>query len=209
MDEKQESLPQDALADIHPADEPLSHVIVSAENPKPDISPFFASLRAFLEIFLCSGIPTSLIAVFTLRLLDVSNEEILTSPFHLACMVGIEACLLLLLILRLQKMRGKRIGDLGWRRHDLYRETRVGLGLVPLLLLSNLFIGFFLEKFLPQWRSESNPMLELIDSPEDLLIFFSLLFSPVPLKKRYNVPSFFNGSGMNCERHYWVWSFGV
>lgn len=172
MDEKQESTRKHEGEDIPPPEGPIAIHSVPIEKSVSGRPSVFSSLHAFLEIFLCSGIPTSLLAVLTLGLLGVPDESILIHPFYIACMVGLESCLLLLLVIRLQQLRGLGIADLGWHWPDLRREAGIGLRLVPLLLLSNVLIGLLLEKFLPQWRSESNPMLDLIESPQDLFLFF-------------------------------------
>jgi len=35
----------------------------------------------------------------------------------------------------------------------------------------NLLIGYVFQNYLPQWRSESNPLLALVKTPLDLLVF--------------------------------------
>lgn len=142
------------------------------------------SFRAFIEIILCCGVPTSLAALFFLRILGVTGEAIQDQPLYLAAMIDLEAGLLLLVIYGLQKRRKGNLLGLGWpAAHRFGRETTIGALIVPFILISNLGTGFLFEKFLPQYRSNSNPLLDLIHTPVDLLMFFSMALFAGALKE--------------------------
>jgi membrane protease YdiL (CAAX protease family) len=104
-------------------------------------------------------------------LLSVGRTGILGDTRILFLFMASEACITLLAILLFLRFRGESLRNIGWIWDKVSWEVLLGIGCVPLLFGSTLLVSMFFGFFLPEYVSTSNPLLELIESYGDLLLF--------------------------------------
>ena len=103
-----------------------------------------------------------------IRLMGLSARDIYGGVPHLVLYLMLETSLTLGIILILLWAGGRRLRDLGWAERGWWRESLAGIrsclsSSAPLFLVGSLF-----RIFLPQYVSESNPLLEMIQDGTDL-----------------------------------------
>jgi membrane protease YdiL (CAAX protease family) len=133
-----------------------------------------APARAVLEIGLCSGIPTTLTVQGVFLWLGLDAHAILGSAKLIATFIFFESTLLLSLIFVFQRLRSATIKDLGLIPISFKRELALGLAIVPMLFLLNMLVSGVFQKFFPRFSSPRNPLLELIQTRADLILFMLL-----------------------------------
>ncbi len=104
-------------------------------------------------------------------LLKVGRTGILGDTRILFLFMASEACITLFAILLFLRLRGESLRNIGWIWNNASWEVLLGIGCVPLLFGSTVLVGIFFSLFLPEYVSTSNPLLELIESYGDLLLF--------------------------------------
>lgn len=103
-----------------------------------------------------------------IRFLGLSAEDIYGDVPHLVLYLMLETSLTLGIILILLWTGGRRLRDLGWAKRGWRKESLAGVSVVPLLFGATFLVGFLFPIFLPQYVSESNPLLEMIQDGTDL-----------------------------------------
>lgn len=103
-----------------------------------------------------------------IRFLGLSAEDIYGDVPHLVLYLMLETSLTLGIILILLWTGGRRLRDLGWTRRGWWKESFAGVSVVPLLFGAVFLVGILFPIFLPQYVSESNPLLEMIQDGTDL-----------------------------------------
>ncbi len=156
--------------------DPLETIATPGQAPSParesrKLPDLLQVCRALLEIILCSGLLTGLNAVLLLRWSGVPDHSILTQSRYLALLGGLEAVQVLFLIGIFLRWNRQSLVLLTGNFRRWRQEALLGLSLVPLLLGSNLLLGFLFEQYFPPWHSETNPILELVRTPGDLALF--------------------------------------
>ena len=104
-------------------------------------------------------------------LLNVGRTGILGDTRILFLFMASEACITLFAILLFLRIRGESLRNIGWIWNNVSWEVLLGIGCVPLLFGSTFLVSIFFSFFLPEYVSTSNPLLELIESYGDLLLF--------------------------------------
>lgn len=112
-------------------------------------------------------------SVFVQGLFVLSGLSPMTSARLLAVFMWLEASFTLLLITLLLRARRRNWRDLGWTAQGWKREAGLGILVVPVLFVFTLLIGVLFQKFLPQYVSEKNPLLEMIKTQGDLALFLA------------------------------------
>ncbi len=103
--------------------------------------------------------------------LNVGRVGILSDTRILFLFMASEACITLFLIVLFLRSRGESMRNIGWIWHNPGWEILLGIGCVPLLFGSTFLVNIFFNLFLPDYVSTSNPLLDLIESYSDLLLF--------------------------------------
>jgi membrane protease YdiL (CAAX protease family) len=142
--------------------------IVAATPARP------APMQAVLELGLCSGIPTTLAVQGAFMWLGFDAHAILSSARLTTTFIFLESSLLLSLIVAFQRLRSATIKDLGVIPVSFKRELGLGLAIVPLLFLLNILVSSVFQVFFPGFSSPRNPLLELIQTRADLILFMLL-----------------------------------
>jgi membrane protease YdiL (CAAX protease family) len=125
---------------------------------------------ALLEVLLVALAGPVLVQIGFI-LLNVGRTGILGDTRILFLFMASEACITLFAILLFLRLRGESLRNIGWIWNNVSWEVLLGIGCVPLLFGSTFLVGIFFSLFLPEYVSTSNPLLELIESYGDLLLF--------------------------------------
>lgn len=115
----------------------------------------------------------SFVAQFILGSLGVTSAEILNHSRWLFLFLVCEASLTLLLVTLLLRGRGESFRSLGWDWSQLWKEVRIGVAAIPVLFGSVLVVGALFHVFFPAYVSATNPLLELVQTPFDLVLFLT------------------------------------
>jgi len=122
-----------------------------------------------------SGIVSSFLAVTVFAAIFGRNRLNLAEMGVelLAAYLLFESAVLLIIMLMLMKARGETFSMLGlhlrrWKIHAL-----LGILAAPCLIIISAFIGLFFRLFLPQYALEKNPLMEMINSPQQLTLFIT------------------------------------
>lgn len=144
-----------------------------AETPElKGLRPHFPDrLMAGFEVLLVAITGDLLVVPLVLVTGGFRSAEILESAVVFTLLLVVKASATLALVLLLLKSRGERLGDLGWRRLKPRGEIVLGLAAVPLLFLLVGVTGLTFQEFFPQWVTEINPMLEMLRTRGDILLF--------------------------------------
>ena len=127
-------------------------------------------LLALIEVVIVA-VGGSLLARNVLQALGVPLDQVWEQTPTLFLFMIVEATITLLLVLFFLRIGGEGLKSLGWRGKGLGTETAVGLACVPMLFGATLLVGVFFHVFLPNQVSESNPLLELVQTRSDLALF--------------------------------------
>ncbi len=102
---------------------------------------------------------------------DLGSQQILESTVQLFVFMVSEASLTLLLIVFFLRLRGERLRRLGWIWEKAGREVLLGVAIVPILFGCTLSVSNFFRLVLPQYATETNPILGLLRDRGDLVLF--------------------------------------
>ena len=125
------------------------------------------SWSALLEV-VAVAVGGLVLASPAIRLMGLSARDIYGGVPHLVLYLMLETSLTLGIILILLWAGGRRLRDLGWAEWGWWRESLAGVSVVPLLFGATFLVGSLFRIFLPQYVSESNPLLEMIQDGTDL-----------------------------------------
>jgi membrane protease YdiL (CAAX protease family) len=117
------------------------------------------------------GIASSLVVPVFFAVYGISGLEILETASYLVTFILIEATLTLMIIWGILRINGERIVDLGWRLRNWRGEALIGLAFVPVLFVAMFVVSFSFRLLLPLYSTEVNPLLDLIKTRKDLLLF--------------------------------------
>jgi membrane protease YdiL (CAAX protease family) len=129
-------------------------------------------VQAFLEVLLLSGLVSSFVAALAVAAFLRNGTDLLaTNAATIVSFLLLESAILLLLLFMVLKAHGETILSLGFDWSRWKPEVLMGCALVPLLLLINTLIALFFRSFLPGYHLETNPLLEIIQTPRQLGLF--------------------------------------
>ena len=131
--------------------------------------------RRFLDLIevVLAAFAGTLFAPLFLEPLGVSVGEALNDSKVLGLFLFADATCTIGLLWIMQRLRGKNLASLGWGRRNRSSELRIGFQVLPGLILLMFLFSLFFEAFLPDWVTEQNPLLALIQSPTDAMIFMA------------------------------------
>lgn len=136
----------------------------------PDTPHPLERLLAIFEVLL-AGVSGYLLIPIMFVLSGVSQQQLLEDTRYLFSLMVLEATYSLMVVVFLLKLRGEKGASIGWSLTRPRKEVVIGLLTVPFLFLCTLLLGLFFQTFFPQYVSSTNPLLELIQTRQDLLFF--------------------------------------
>jgi len=151
------------LPEMEQLSEPVSLPVVQ----KPDLISRFGKL---LEVILV-GLASSLVVPLFFAIYGISGLTVLENASYLVFFLIAEATLTLLIIWGILHLNGETFADLSWRLGEWKGEALTGLAFVPVLFMSTFVVGLSFRLFFPLYLTEINPLLNLIRTRTDLLLF--------------------------------------
>ncbi len=139
--------------------------------PEPQKRVWLDRLQALFEVLLMSGFFSSMVASVPLAIHKGSAQALLKSAGTVTTFVLLEAGVTFLLLALILKAHGETLADLGLGLEGWKRQAILGMALVPCLFLLNGLVGGFFRLYLPKYFTERNPLLEVIHTPADLMMF--------------------------------------
>jgi membrane protease YdiL (CAAX protease family) len=130
--------------------------------------------QAIMEIGFCSGVPTTLAVQAAFAALGLDAQTILASARLTALFIFFESASLMGLIVGFQAQRGSTLKDLGIIPSVFRWDVVLGLAIVPVLFGLNGLVSWIFQEYLPRYSSPRNPLLDLIQSRTDLVLFILL-----------------------------------
>jgi len=128
-------------------------------------------LRALFEVFLLSGIVSSVLATIPFSLRVRRGAAIIQDVHLIVGFVLLEAVITLILLALLLRAYNGTAEDLGLRWREWKPNLFIGLGLLPVLFLLNLIVSEAFRVFLPEHFTNRNPLTDLIHTPQELGLF--------------------------------------
>lgn len=125
---------------------------------------------AFSEVFMVAFLGSFLTQI-GFSFWGISSDQILQNSQLLFVFFISEGSLTILLIAFFLWTRGEAFRKIGWDWTHVFREAGIGVGSVPVLFGATLLVGTFFYLVLPGYVSTTNPMLEMVKSRIDLLLF--------------------------------------
>lgn len=119
------------------------------------------------EIFLVALAAPLLIQIIFL----ITDRNVLGSSYSVVLFMVTEATLTLVLIVCCLHFRGETLLQLGWVWRNIRTESGLGIVCVPFLFFSTMCVNIFFHAFYPEYVSTTNPLLDLVDEPNDLTLF--------------------------------------
>jgi membrane protease YdiL (CAAX protease family) len=132
-----------------------------------------ARLQAVFEIIMVSGIVSSFLvslvfaAIFGGKRLNIVEMDV--GFFVKYQMFESAAAFLILWIL--MKARGETLPELGLGRQRWKNNVLLGIIAAPCLIIVSGVAGATFQHFLPEYAIEKNPLMEMINSPRQLMLF--------------------------------------
>jgi uncharacterized protein len=141
--------------------------------------PLVEKLLAFFEVILLSGLASSSLAYLPLFIVHGKKLDLLASNAKtVSFFLILESAITLLLLAAVLGIHGESFRDLGLRLDRWKTNLSIGLALVPLLFLINALVAFVFRTYLPKYFVEQNPLIDIIRTPQQLVLFiFSALFA--------------------------------
>lgn len=128
--------------------------------------------QALFEVLLVSGLISSILAALPFSLLFGKNVGRLLGDVRFVSMfLLLESGITFLLLMIMLKAHRESFRSLGWRRDRWKYNLALGLGLVPLLFLINAAVSFVFRVYIPKYSIDHNPLLEIIHTPQQLVLF--------------------------------------
>jgi len=130
-------------------------------------------LQAALEIIMVSGIVSSFLAslvfaaIFGRNRLKLMEMDITSLVTYLL----FESTIAFLILWILMKSHRETLPALGLRRQHWKTHVLLGIIAAPCLLVISGIVGGVFQFFLPKYALEKNPLMEMIHSPRQLILF--------------------------------------
>jgi membrane protease YdiL (CAAX protease family) len=138
---------------------------------EPEKSAWQKRLQAIFEVLLLAGIVSALIAFTPFSLSKHTGEQVYHNARLLAEYILLESAITIVFLMVILKSHRETPVDLGLLWGEWKPNFYVGVILVPILFAVNELIGIFFAIFFPKYIAAQNPLLGIILSPKDLLLF--------------------------------------
>lgn len=142
------------------------------ELPAPTLP--IERLGAFIEVFLCSGLPTQLLVFQLLTYCGMTSQAADGgwAPGFIVGMALIDMVLVLLLIGVFLRAHGESLSEFVIGRRPPGREVLLGIGLIPAALLQVVVVLAVILAIRPSLQNvEVNPFERMLQTPRDAAIF--------------------------------------
>ena len=139
--------------------------------PTPQKDPWVVKLQAILEVLLITGVVSSYLALIPFALLGIDQKLLLGEVKYIAPFALLESGITLMFLILMQNIHQQRLTDLAGPTKHWKKNLLIGLALVPLLFLINVFVAVTLRYLAPKYFSDHNPLLDTIRSRQDLALF--------------------------------------
>lgn len=132
-----------------------------------------ARFQAVLEIILASSIVSSFlvslvfVSMFGRKRLNIAEMDV---GFFTTYQM-LESVVVFLIIWLLMKTRGETFSDMGLRLRQWKINVLLGIGAAPCLIIVSGAAGATIQLLLPEYAIEKNPLMEMINSPRQLVLF--------------------------------------
>ncbi len=143
-------------------------------GPQPSPQPsrrWLIRLQALFEVILLAGILSTLVALVPFRFISGSAGSVMENARAVAAFVLLESFVTFILLYLILRAHGEHPSDLGWTLRRWRTEAMIGLAIVPALFGLNILVATLFKLFLPSFFLDHNPLLDLIRTPQDLLLF--------------------------------------
>ena len=140
-------------------------------TPEAQMHGWLDRLQAFFEIILMSGLFSSFVATVPFTVRSHGTEALLKSVRVVTSFVLLEAGITFLLLALILKAHGEKLANLGLRWERWRSHLIIGIAAVPVLFFLNGLVGGAFRLFLPKYSTERNPLMEIIHTPEDMVLF--------------------------------------
>jgi membrane protease YdiL (CAAX protease family) len=140
-------------------------------TPEPRQRVWLDRLQALFEVLLMSGVFSSFVATVPLAIRAHGSDALLKSVRTVASFVLLEAGITFLLLALILRAHGETLADLGLRFDRWRGRLILGIAIVPGLFFLNGLVGSMFRIFLPRYFTGRNPLMEIVHSPQDLILF--------------------------------------
>jgi membrane protease YdiL (CAAX protease family) len=139
-------------------------------NPQNDT--WVDRLQALFEVFLLSGVISSTLAMLPFAVTGHRLGNLLL--YDVGTVVGVlmlEAALTLVFLALVMKAHRETLEELGLIWREWKPNLLIGLAVVPVLFLASAIISEAFQVFLPKYVNERNPLLDIVHTPHQLVLF--------------------------------------
>ncbi len=110
-------------------------------------------------------------SVLVLLFFQLAGVDPTAGAVQIVAFMMVDATIAVLLVILFVRAEGESLRSVGWRWGGFRREALLGLMALPVLFLATFLVGLFFQNLLPEYVSKSNPLLNLIKTHWDLLLF--------------------------------------
>jgi len=128
-------------------------------------------IQALLEVLLISGLVSSFFATLPIAAIHGGSFPHAADAGTITAFILLEASITLALIVIVLRMHGQHLRDVGLRKDRWFSHAAAGLALVPALFVANVLIATGFRVFLPKYFLERNPLIDMVKTPRDLVLF--------------------------------------
>lgn len=128
-------------------------------------------IQALFEVLLLAGLVSSLLAALPFLFTASGRQVLQTSVVVLCAYLLLETAISLILLYLIMRAHGETLGWLGLSWTRMRSGVLLGLAIVPLLFGLNILVSGFFTVFFPTHVLEHNPLIELVHTPRDLVLF--------------------------------------
>jgi len=133
-----------------------------------------ARLYAVFEIIMVSGVVSSILTSLVFGAILFGRNRMKLSEMDISLLAAyllFESALTFIFLFILMKARGETFFALGLRRINWKRHVLLGIFIAPCLLIVGFVTGVIFKIFLPEYALETNPLMDMIRSPRQLVMF--------------------------------------
>lgn len=128
-------------------------------------------IQALMEVLLLSGFFSSFVASLPFSFRSQKGSFLLNDIRLVTGFLILEASITLILLMIVFRLHGESWTSLGFRKEAWLQDSLLAVGLIPVLFLINIVISEAFRIFLPSYYTERNPLVDLIRTPRDLMLF--------------------------------------
>lgn len=128
-------------------------------------------LQAVFEVLLLAGVLSSLIAVVPFYFISGPAGPTTRDARGVAGFLLLESLVTFLLLYLVLRAHGETLSDLGLTLRRWGVEALIGLAVVPVLFAVSALVATAFKLLFPKLFLDHNPLLDLINTPQDLALF--------------------------------------